>query len=459
MVKTEQAIIALRECLGDRTSIAAAVRQQHCSTLTWLACEAPDIVVWPQTVGEVQSIVKIALQYQLPLIAYGAGTSLEGQVNAPFGGISVDFSRMNHIWEVNVHDHDVTLEPGVTLQQLNYALRDTGLFFPVDPGSDSATLGGMASTRASGTTTVKYGAMRENVLRAKIVLADGQVIQTGSRAKKSSAGYDLTRLIVGSEGTLGLIVGLTLRLFPRPETVLSSVYSFPNLKAAAETTLNSFQIGLLPSRIELLDSVMLEVINTQSKTEFPKDGPALFVEFEGTEKATEEHHELFQDMALRHGAKQLLAAHAEQERKLLWKARHDCFWSVRSFWPQHSFVVTDVCVPLSKLWDCLSETMADISAHQLTAPLLGHIGDGNFHCIVVVNPQDKRERERLESFLANLAQRAIAMEGTCTGEHGIGQGKVRYLVEEAGGGVGVMQALKKALDPHNIFNPGKIFFS
>jgi len=451
------AIAALGAAFGPRCATGDSVRDQHAGTLTDLPRQRPDCVVWPETAAEAAAIVAIARRWQIPLIPFGAGTSLEGQVNAPFGGISVDFAHMNRILRIGAEDLDVTVEPGVTLDQLNDALRHTGLFFPVDPGAGTATLGGMASTRASGTTTVRYGAMRENVLAVKAVLAAGDIISTGSRARKSAAGYDLTRLFVGAEGTLGLIVELTLRLAPRPETVLAVVTVFPSIAAAAEATIATIQSGIAAARIELLDPLMLQTVNAQSGTDLPADGPALFVEIVGTAKAAQEHLALFQDIADAHGGRSMAAAGSEDERRRVWKARHDAFWSVRSAWPGRAYVVTDVCVPVSRLADCLTETVADIAAHGLLAPIVGHVGDGNFHCIVVLDPADGAMRARLDAFLDRLAARALRMEGTCTGEHGIGQGKARHLAAEAGPALEVMRRIKAALDPDGLFNPGKMF--
>jgi len=445
----------LARAFGARCATAQAVCEQHASTLTGLASEPPDVVVWPQTIAEVQAIVAIARRWRVPLVPFGVGTSLEGQVNAPRGGISVDFSRMNRILRVGADDLDVSVEPGVTLDGLNEALRHTGLFFPVDPGAGGATLGGMASTRASGTTTVRYGAMRENVLAMKVVLADGSLIATGSRARKSAAGYDLTRLLIGAEGTLGIIVELTLRLQPRPETVLAGVAGFPSVEAAARATGVAVQSGLSLMRIELLDAAMIRIVNSQSGTALPAEGPALFVEVAGTPAQAAEHLALFSAIVEGEDGRWLGQAATGDERRRIWKARHDAFWSVRAAYPGQTFLVTDACVPVARLAQCLAETAADIAASGLIAPIVGHVGDGNFHTIVVFDGDDAAARAVVTAYLDRLAARAIAMEGTCTGEHGIGQGKATYLAAEAGPALDVMRRIKAALDPDGILNPGK----
>jgi D-lactate dehydrogenase (cytochrome) len=364
---------------------------------------------------------------------------------------------MNRIVRIGAEDLDITVEPGITLDELNDALRHTGLFFPVDPGAGTATIGGMASTRASGTMTVRYGAMRENVLAMKVVLADGTLISTATRARKSSAGYDLTRLFVGAEGTLGIIVELTLRIVPRPEAVLAGVAVFPSIAAAARATIAAVQSGLALQRIELLDPLMLRIVNTQSSTELPDEGPALFVEIAGTPAAAQEHlTRLVAIVEDENGGWRGSAAN-EDERRLIWKARHDAFWSIRAAYPGRSFIVTDVCVPVSRLADCLDETVADINESGLIAPIVGHVGDGNFHSVLVLDETSAAECERAVAYLDRLALRAIALEGTCTGEHGIGQGKAKYLAAEAGPALDVMRQLKSVLDPHGIMNPGKLF--
>lgn len=451
------AISDLSQIFPGRYSTNTAARHQHASTLTSLPHQPPDAVVFPETIEDVQAIVAIACKYRVPLIPFGAGTSLEGQVNAPSGGLSIDLSRMTRILRVESDDLDVTIEPGVTLDQLNTALRDTGLFFPVDPGAGNATLGGMASTRASGTTTVRYGAMRENVLAMKVVLADGTLISTGTRARKSAAGYDLTRLFIGAEGTLGIIVELTLRLQPRPESVLAGIATFNDVASAARATISAVQSGLAMQRIELLDAAMLKIVNAQSGTAMPDTGPALFVEVVGTPAAAAEHLALFTGIVAAENGCWMGEAASEHDRRALWKARHEAFWSVRSAFPGKSFLVTDVCVPVSRLADCLEETVADLAASALTAPIVGHVGDGNFHTILAFDESDAMAFANATAYLDRLAARAIVMNGTCTGEHGIGQGKAKYLAMEAGGALDAMRRVKASLDPLGLMNPGKIF--
>lgn len=453
----KSAIADLKRLLADRCTTADAICSQHASTLTGLPHQPPDAVAYPETVEDVRAIVAIARSHGMALIPFGAGTSLEGQVNAPRGGLSVDFSGMSRIVRIGSDDLDVTIEPGVTLDQLNSALRDTGLFFPVDPGAGSATLGGMASTRASGTSTVRYGAMRENVLAMKVVLADGTLISTGTRARKSAAGYDLTRLFVGAEGTLGLIVELTLRLHPRPEAVCAGVASFKSLRSAARAAIIAVQSGLTLERIELLDQRMLRIVNAQSGTALPEQGPALFVETAGTLESATQHLERFKQVVEDEQGEWLGEAATEDGRRRLWQGRHDAFWSVRAAYPGKSFLVTDVCVPISRLAECLEETASDLARHALDAPIVGHVGDGNFHTIVAFDPSNVDEEWAVRAYLDRLAHRAIAMHGTCTGEHGIGQGKVAYLFHEAGSGLDIMRQLKVALDPLGLMNPGKIF--
>jgi len=451
----QAAVALLRERFGERAATGESIREQHANTLTWIANEPPDVVVWPNTTEEVVDIVRLAAEYRVPVIAFGGGTSLEGHVNAPAGGIALDLARMNRILAVRQRDLDCTVEAGVTRRQLNEHLRDQGLFFPVDPGTEEATLGGMAATRASGTNAVRYGTMRENVLNVTAVMADGSIVRTARRARKSAAGYDLTRLLVGSEGTLGIITDLTVRLFGVPETIVSAVCPFATIQGACNASIQAIGLGLGVARIELLDGVQIRAVNAYSKLGL-KETPTLFVEFHGTAAATKEQVSTFEDIAAEEGALEFSWATEHEARRRLWKARHDAFWAVRAGWPGKSVLVTDVAVPISRLADCITDTEADIHRTGLIAPIVGHVGDGNFHTIPVFDPNNEREVAALRGFLDRLADRAITMDGTCSGEHGIGEGKIALLEREMGGGVEVMRHVKRALDPQNIFNPGKI---
>lgn len=452
----ERVVTRLHELMPGRVSTNAGVRSQHTNTLTFLASQPPDVVVWPEKTGDVASIVKLASEARIPVIGYGAGTSLEGHVNAPEGGISVDFSKMNNVIEIRPDDLDCTVEAGVTRGDLNAALRATGLFFPVDPGADHATLGGMAATRASGTTTVRYGSMRDNVISLTAVMASGDIVRTARRARKSSAGYDLTRLLIGSEGTLGLITEVTLKLHGVPESVVAAVVPFQTLESACRTSTQAIQLGLGVSRIELLDAAQIKAVNLRSRLGLP-ELPTLFVEFHGSSAAAIKDLETFRELAESEGALEFKSAADEDGRRTLWKARHDALWAVKSAWPGRKTLVTDVAVPLSRLAQAVSETEEDVRRSGLIAPIVGHVGDGNFHAIVVFDPGDSDEARRVEQFLDRLVQRALALDGTATGEHGIGQGKRRFMALEHGLGVDVMRAIKGALDPIGILNPGKIF--
>lgn len=449
------ALAILRQRFGDRLATGEAIRRQHASTLTWIPAAPPDAVVWPLSEAEVVDVVRIAAEHRVPIVPFGAGTSLEGHVNAPQGGISLDLSRMDRILSVATADLDCTVEPGVTRKTLNTYLRDTGLFFAVDPGAGEATLGGMAATRASGTNAVRYGTMRDNVVRLRAVMADGSVVSTGGRARKSAAGYDLTRLLVGSEGTLGIITELTVRLHPAPETVLAAVCPFRTVAGACNATIAAIQLGLGLARIELLDPVQIRAVNAYSKLSLAET-PTLFIEFHGTSAATAEAAESFREIATAEGGLDFAWATSENDRRRLWQARHDAYWASRAIWAGKSILATDVCVPISRLADCVTETIADLQRLGLTAPIVGHVGDGNFHATPVFDAGNPGEMAALAEFLDRLAARAIAMEGTCTGEHGIGEGKIAYLAAELGPGVEVMRRLKQALDPLEILNPGKI---
>jgi len=440
---------------GDRFSLSQALREQHANTLTWLKREPPDAVLFAENEAEIADIVKLCAEALVPVIPFGTGTSLEGHVNAPFGGVSLDLSRMNRILAVHEADLDCEIEPGVTRKALNEHLRDSGLFFPVDPGAD-ASLGGMAATRASGTNAVRYGTMRDAVLGLTAVLADGSIIHTGGRARKSSAGYDLTRLMVGSEGTLGVITRLTLKLHGIPETILAAVCPFSSIEGACNTTIAALQMGLPLARIELLDEVQIRACNAYSHLTLPET-PTLFLEFHGTASSAREQVEAFAEIARAEGGGDYRWAERTEDRTRLWQARHDAYWAARGLKPGAEVLSTDVCVPISALAACVTATRADIDRLGLLAPIVGHVGDGNFHVMPLIDPADPEERRKVQAFLDRLVERALAYGGTSTGEHGVGQGKIFYLAAEHGAGVSAMIAIKKALDPLNILNPGKIF--
>ena len=440
---------------GERFSLGQALREQHANTLTWLKREPPDAVLFAETEAEIAEAVKLCAEARMPVIPFGTGTSLEGHVNAPFGGVSLDLSRMDRILAVHEADLDCTVEPGVTRKTLNDHLRGSGLFFPVDPGAD-ASLGGMAATRASGTNAVRYGTMRDAVLGLTAVLADGSMIKTGGRARKSSAGYDLTRLMVGSEGTLGIITSLTLKLYGVPETIVSAVCPFASIAGACNATIAALQIGLPLARIELLDEVQMRACNAYSRLSL-REAPTLFLEFHGNPASAREQVEAFAAIARAQGGGEFAYAERQEERTKLWQARHDAYWAARGLRPGAEVLSTDVCVPISALAECVTATRQDIDGLGLLAPIVGHVGDGNFHVLPLIDPSDPEERQKVQDFLDRLVERALAAGGTCTGEHGIGQGKINYLAAEHGSGISAMIAIKKALDPLNILNPGKIF--
>ena len=440
---------------GARFSTGAALREQHANTLTWIATQPPDAVLFAEATSEVVEVVTLCAEARVPVIPFGTGTSLEGHVNAPFGGVSLDLSRMNRILAVHEEDLDCVVEPGVTRKALSDYLRDRGLFFPIDPGAD-ASLGGMAATRASGTNAVRYGTMRDNVLSLKAVMADGSLVKTGQRARKSASGYDLTRLLIGSEGTLGIITELTLKLAGIPETILSGVCPFATIEAACNAAIAAMQMGLPLARIELADEVQIKACNAYSRLTLAEQ-PTLFLEFHGTAAATREQVETFAEIAREHGGGELAHAERQEERSKLWQARHDAYWAARGLRPGAEVVTTDVCVPISVLAACVGETRADIDRIGLLAPIVGHVGDGNFHVMPLLDSGNATERRAVQGFLDRLIARALRMDGTCSGEHGVGQGKIRYLAQEHGQGVKVMLTIKRALDPLNILNPGKIF--
>jgi D-lactate dehydrogenase (cytochrome) len=456
VAESKRALFAgLAARFGDRFSLGQALREQHANTLTWLKREPPDAVLFAETEAEVAEVVKLCADARVPVIPFGTGTSLEGHVNAPLGGVSLDLSRMNRIVAVHDADLDCVVEPGVTRKQLNDHLRDMGVFFPVDPGAD-ASLGGMAATRASGTNAVRYGTMRDAVLGLTAVLADGSIITAGGRARKSSAGYDLTRLLIGSEGTLGVITSLTLKLYGIPETILAAVCPFASIEGACNATIAALQIGLPLARIELLDEVQIRACNAYSHLTLPET-PTLFLEFHGTRASAREQVEAFADIARAEGGGDYAYAERPEDRTKLWQARHDAYWAARGLRPGADVLSTDVCVPISALAACVTATREDIDRLGLIAPIVGHVGDGNFHTMPLIDTADPDERRKVQAFLDRLVERALSFGGTCTGEHGIGQGKMFYLAAEHGAGVSAMIAIKKALDPLNILNPGKIF--
>jgi D-lactate dehydrogenase (cytochrome) len=445
----------LKQAFGDRFQTGQSFREQHAHTTTYLPAQLPDGVVFVETSEDVKSVVRICAEHRVPVIPFGVGSSLEGQVNAPSGGISVDFSRMNKVLRISPEDLDVTVEPGITREELNRELRDTGLFFPIDPGAN-ATIGGMASTRASGTNAVRYGTMKDNVLALTLVTANGEEIRTARRAKKSSAGYDLTRLFVGAEGTLGIITSVTLKLQGIPEKIGGGVCAFPTIEDACNAVIMTIQMGIPVARIELLDDVQIKACNAYSNLSYPEK-PTLFLEFHGTEDTVRIQSEQFAEIAAECGGDEFQWTANAEERTKLWNARHNAYWAGRALDPSLNGLSTDVCVPISRLAECVAETQADIQNCGLLAPIVGHAGDGNFHVLVLFDDKDPASVANVEAFTERLSRRALAMDGTCTGEHGVGQGKMSYLDEELGGALDVMRSVKKGLDPENIFNPGKIF--
>ncbi|MFZ8958180.1 MAG: FAD-binding oxidoreductase [Paracoccaceae bacterium] len=448
-------IEALAGQFGARLATSAALREQHGHTTTWLRTQAPDAVVFVQSTEEVQDVVRLCARHHVPVIPFGAGSSLEGHVNASAGGICIDFSQMNRILRVSAEDMDVVIEPGVTRKALNTYLRDTGLFFPVDPGAD-ATLGGMAATGASGTNAVRYGTMKENILGLKAVLPSGEIVKTAGRARKSSAGYDLTHLMIGSEGTLGLISELTLRLRGIPAAISAATCSFPSVEAACECVIAIVQYGLPVARIELLDKLMVEAVNRHSKLSLPET-PLLLLEFHGSETGVAEDAASFGEIAADFGGTGFAATTLEEERNQLWQARHDAYWAGLALRTGAKGISTDICVPVSRLAEAVTKAQTRASELGMIAPVVGHVGDGNFHVLMLIDTDIPAEVEMAEGFVAWLNDMAIAMEGTCTGEHGIGQGKAAYLIRELGPeAMEVMATIKRGIDPQNIFNPGKM---
>jgi D-lactate dehydrogenase (cytochrome) len=446
---------ALRQQFGTRYSQGESVRLQHGRDESKHEPMLPDGVVFAESTEEVAAVVRLCREYRVPVIPYGVGSSVEGHVLAVHGGISIDLSGMNRVLSIHAEDLDVTVQAGVTRKQLNDELKGTGLFFPIDPGAD-ATLGGMAATRASGTNAVRYGTMRENVLSLTVVTPEGTIVRTGSRARKSSAGYDLTRLFVGSEGTLGIITELTVKLYPIPEAMSAAVCAFPSVDAAVDTVIQTIQLGVPVARVELLDALTLQAINRYSKTSLP-EAPTLFFEFHGSDSGVQEQAELTQEIAQGNGGQDFQWATRQEDRSRLWQARHDAYFACLQLKPGARCFPTDVCVPISRLTECIHATNEDIAQVSLPIALFGHVGDGNFHLVVLVDTDNPKEMAEGEWISQRVVERAIAMEGTCTGEHGIGLGKQHYLLQEHGeDGVALMRTLKTALDPLNLMNPGKI---
>ena len=449
------AIDILKQRFGDQLSTALSVRQHHSHTTTQIKSQIPDAVVFAKETADVAAVVAVCQAHQCPIIPFGVGSSLEGHVNAPLGGVSIDMNAMDRVLSVHETDLDAVVQPGITREALNNYLRDTGLFFPIDPGAN-ASLGGMAATRASGTNAVRYGTMKDNILALEAVMADGQVIRTGTRAKKSSAGYDLTRLLIGSEGTLGLITELTVKLQGVPEIIAGGICSFPSVEAACNAVINTIQYGIPVARIELLDTVQVCACNRYSGLELPEE-TLLLLEFHGTKHGVGEQSEMFGEIASEYTPYEFKWTTDQEARTKLWKARHDAFWAAMALVPGGIAMSTDVCVPISRLAECVEDTRRDIEESGIIAPIVGHVGDGNFHTLPIALPDDVEAWKRIQSFVERLSERAIAMDGTCTGEHGIGQGKIKYLRQEMGPAVDMMIAVKQALDPNDILNPGKLF--
>ena len=455
--ETPAALIdALKKRFGERCSTALVVREQHGRDESSFAAPPPSAVVFAESTADVSDAVKLAAMHNVPVIPFGVGTSLEGHLLAVQGGISIDVSRMKSVLHINAEDLTVTVQAGVTRKQLNEEVKSTGLFFPIDPGAD-ATLGGMSATRASGTNAVRYGTMRENVLALEVVTASGEVIRTGTRAKKSSAGYDLTRLMVGSEGTLGVITEVTVKLYPLPEAISAAVCSFPSIEAAVRTTIEVIQMGIPIARVELIDGGTIRMVNKHSKTTLA-EAPMLLMEFHGSPNSVKEQAELVQEIASNHGSDAFEWASTPEERTRLWAARHNVYFAAIQSRPGCRAISTDTCVPISRLADCLLDSIAEVDATSIPYFLVGHVGDGNFHFGYLIDPDVPEERRIAEELNHKLVTRALALEGTCTGEHGVGLHKMGFLVTEAGNGaVNMMRTIKRALDPQNIMNPGKIF--
>jgi D-lactate dehydrogenase (cytochrome) len=451
----EVLLSALKSVFGDRMSTAQAMREHHGSDESSYDPMPPDAVVFAYSTDEIAAAVKLCGKYEVPIIPYGTGTSLEGHVLALQGGITIDLSQMNKIITIHAEDLTATVQAGVTRKQLNQEIKDTGLFFPIDPGAD-ASLGGMAATRASGTNAVRYGTMRENVLALTVVTSDGRIIRTGTRAKKSSAGYDLTRVFVGSEGTLGIITEVTVKLYPLPEAISAAVCSFPSASDAVNAVIQTIQMGIPVARVEFLDENGVKAINVHDKLRLPEK-PLLLFEFHGSEHGVKEQAELVQDIAAEHNASGFEWATHPEDRSRLWTARHNAYFALLQMRPGYRSITTDCCVPISQLAECILETKADCEENGVIYSIIGHVGDGNFHVLMLIDPHNADEVGKAEGINNRMVARAIAMDGTCTGEHGVGLHKIDFLVQEHGEeAIETMRAIKHALDPKNILNPGKI---
>ena len=451
----ELCVNKIKDEFGQQFSNSKSILEQHTHTMTIHESELPDGVVFVETKEDVQKVVKICSEYKCPIIPFGVGSSFEGHINAPYGGISIDMNNMNKIINVYQEDLLVVVQPGVTREQLNTHLRDTGLFFPIDPGAN-ASIGGMTATRASGTNAVRYGTMKDNVIALEVVTPDGQIIKTANKARKSSAGYDLTRLMVGSEGTLGITTEITLKLYGIPEVIAGGRVSFPSVKDATDAVIMTVQAGIPVARIEFLDTAQVIAVNNYSKTNLP-EAPLLLLEFHGSETSVKEQSELFGEIASDFGGNDFEWTSNSEDRNKLWKARHDAYWSCKAVRPEAEIYSTDVCVPISKLSDCITETIEDMKKNELIGPIVSHAGDGNFHVALLIDKKSDEELKKLDGFLIRISERAIRMNGTCTGEHGVGQGKRKYMLKELGGAVDIMKKVKNAFDPNKIMNPGKLF--
>ena len=445
----------IKEEFGQQFSNSKSILEQHTHTMTIHESELPDGVVFAETKEDVQKVIKICNEYRCPIIPFGVGSSFEGHINAPYGGICIDMNNMNKILNIYQEDLLVVVQPGVTREQLNTHLRDTGLFFPIDPGAN-ASIGGMTATRASGTNAVRYGTMKDNVIALEVVMADGQIIKTANKARKSSAGYDLTRLMVGSEGTLGIATEITLKLYGIPEVIAGGRVSFPSVKDATDAVIMTIQAGIPVARIEFLDLAQVIAVNNYSKLNLP-EAPLLLLEFHGSESSVKEQSELFGEIASDFGGNDFEWTSNNEDRNKLWKARHDAYWSCKAVRPEAEIYSTDVCVPISRLSDCITETIQDMEQNELIGPIVSHAGDGNFHVALLIDKNNQSELDKLDSFLLRISERAIRMNGTCTGEHGVGQGKRKYMLKELGNAVEVMKKVKNAFDPKKIMNPGKLF--